>query len=134
MLCWKIRVGIERGVSYARIADYVRHVAQYALIPHFACEEEHVFPVLGGSHPMVQQALEEHRALRLAWEGALNDGIAIHAFALALDAHIRFEERVLFSEVERTATPEEFKKIVFAHDLPLTEPPWNDRFWAKATF
>ena len=44
-----------------------------------------------------------------------------------LVAHIRFEERVLFKEVEAVAITEQLKRIEQEHSKPIVEE-WEDKF------
>jgi hemerythrin-like domain-containing protein len=45
-----------------------------------------------------------------------------------LEKHIRFEERVLFKELQRVVSEEELEKLV---QIPDTEREdlWEDKFW-----
>jgi hypothetical protein len=89
-------------------------------LPHFAIEEEAVFPVLGAADPLVKRALAEHRRLTrlfLAWDDPVRNLSLIED---ELDAHIRFEERVLFQAIQAVATEEQLERIDRLHGL-LTE-------------
>ena len=92
------------------VADTWREVAQRfeaELEPHFRQEEEILLPalVLVGETAIVQRTLAEHAQLRaLVYDGP-RDAQTLGSFAELLQAHIRFEERELFS-IAQTRLPE----------------------------
>src|SRR5688500_13232008 len=100
LLCWKIRRGIQKSAEPERIASYVRHFYTHHLQPHFRVEEEHVFPVLGNGHSMVQQAMDEHSRIRSLVAMKEPDNSALDLLQQQLEKHIRFEERVMFQEIQ----------------------------------
>lgn len=130
LLCWKIRQGIKLEVDHARMKNYTDWFKKQYLYPHFEAEEEFVFPVLGEENQHVKKALAEHRRLRRLFD---QDSEVIKALSLIeeeLDAHIRFEERVLFNEVQQIATPEEFDEIEDKHHgIAFSDDDWQDHFW-----
>ena len=101
--------------------------------PCFAIEEEAVFPVLGSDHPLVRQALAEHAQLTQDFLRSDHDERSIAALERSLDAHIRFEERVLFQEVQKLATEEQLDHIEEVHGgisdhgelIGETDPFWK---------
>lgn len=117
MLCLHIRRALAQGCDpdmqlSACVDFYHTH-----LLFHFAIEEEAVFPVLGAADPLVQRALAEHRRLTrlfLVWEDPLRN---LPLIEKELEAHIRFEERVLFQRVEEVATEEQLERIDRLHGL-----------------
>lgn len=130
LLGWKIRTGLSKGVALERIKAYSDWFFENHLLPHFEVEERHIFPVLGDEeHPMVERALREHRRLRRLF--AANEELAKHLNLIEeeLTAHIRYEERELFNEVQRMATPEQLAEVKALHrGQPFVEE-WEDRFW-----
>jgi len=46
-----------------------------------------------------------------------------------LDAHIRFEERVLFNEIQKIATEAQLKKIEAIHSGNEKSTDYHDPFW-----
>ncbi len=73
---------------------------------HFKEEERLLGPLL--SETSLETLLREHREIEAMIE-SLPEGSA--ALGEALEAHIRWEERVLFPEIETTATEEDFKRL-----------------------
>lgn len=115
LLCWKIRTGTAKGVDPARIRRYCRRFLKERLRPHFAIEEEVLFPVLGMGHPGVRKAMAEHRRLQRLINGRTDPMVAISLVEEKLEAHIRFEERQLFNQIQEAATQEELAEIQRAH-------------------
>lgn len=130
LLGWKIRTGLSKGVAPERIKSYADWFFANHLMPHFDMEERHVFPVLGGKeHPMVKRALREHRRLKRLF--AAGEELVKHLSLIEeeLTAHIRYEERVLFNEVQAIATPEQLGEIEALHDGQPFVEDWVDKFW-----
>lgn len=78
------------------------------LEPHFQEEEASLLPRLAaaGETTIVQRTLAEHRELRgLMARVALGDGEALRQFGIALQEHVRFEERQLFPITEDVLDP-----------------------------
>ncbi len=129
LLCWKIRTGLSLNVDPARVGHYTEWFFDNHLKPHFALEEQFVFPVLGAGNPLVERALSEHREIEGLVSETANDQ-NLQALADKLEVHIRFEERVLFEQVQSVATNEQLALIQTIH----TEQPFvehEDQFWKK---
>ncbi len=132
LLGWKIRSGLSNGVAVERIKAYTDLFFENHLLPHFDMEERHVFPVLGDKgHPMVKRALQEHNKLKRLLAATEDTRKHLSLIEEALTAHIRYEERVLFNEVQAVATPEQLAEIErLHHGQPFVEV-WEDRFWER---
>lgn len=76
------------------------------LEPHFAVEEERLFPQLeaAGAGLLAERARSEHARLRALVRGEADPARAV-AFGELLHAHVRFEERELFPRAERVLAP-----------------------------
>lgn len=108
VLCRHIREDLMRYTEPAHIIAYVREFWRTDLQRHFDEEERSVFPLLPEDEPNIRQALQEHEELRAGIAtlsaGTTQDSLDIlENFGKLLEAHIRFEERVLFPQIERTA-------------------------------
>ena len=110
LLCWKIRTGLKNNIAPARIAAYVQWFYKNELLPHFELEEKFIFPVLGGDNSLVRQAVSEHKMISLLIHEVGGEESLLQ-LAEVLEKHIRFEERILFEEVQKCATPEELAEI-----------------------
>lgn len=74
------------------------------LLPHFRVEEEQLLPALARTDAahLVELTRADHDALaHLVSAARAGDLEALRAFADRLVAHVRFEERVLFEELQR---------------------------------
>ena len=129
LLCWKIRTGFRKSVDLSRIQNYAEWFYKSHLMPHFEIEEKYVFTVLGNNHNLVRRALKEHRQLRRLFNSIKTDQKSIGLIEEKLEAHIRFEERVLFNEIQQVATPEQLIEIERHHNGPVTNNEWGDEFW-----
>ncbi len=130
LLSWKIRKGFTSGVEKERIKRYADHFFKNSLIPHFEDEEKYVFPILGNDHELVKKALAEHRRLIRLFENKTDMSRSLSQIEEELEAHIRFEERVLFPEVQENATEKELKLIETHHQEIKACEDWDDEFWA----
>lgn len=133
LLGWKIRTGLSKGVAPVRIKAYSDWFFENHLSPHFEVEEQYVFPVLGGKeHPMVKRVLREHRRLRRLFAATEELGKHLSLIEEELTAHIRYEERVLFTEVQKVATSEQLAEIEALHRGQPFVDDWADQFWEQS--
>ena len=116
LLCWRIRraLGTE-GADHQHELATCRSFFHTDLLPHFAVEEEVVFPVLGTEHPLVQRAIHEHRRLARLFDITDDPTTALSRIEDLLEAHIRFEERVLFPLVQAAASDDQLERIDRLH-------------------
>lgn len=132
LLCWKIEEGLKRGTEPQLIKRYVDFFFEKHLEPHFREEEEFAFPLLAPEHPLIEKALVQHEALRQLFHKNTELAATLSAIAGALDAHIRFEERELFEEIQRNASEEQLLALT-SQLKPLEEKEdpekWADVFW-----
>ena len=132
---WKIRQGLQKNIEPARIAAFVQWFSATHLQPHFE-KEEIVFPrVLSRSHSLITQMIDEHAHLKkLVIEIAQHADLKkLETLAQTLYDHIRFEERQLFGEVEKAATPEQLKQLSETIHGETKKENWPDAFWMQAT-
>lgn len=130
LLCWKIRQGVKKNVETQRIKDYTNWFKIHYLDPHFEAEERFIFPILGNDHDLVKKALAEHRRLKRLFNQETEVAKALNSIEEELDGHIRFEERVLFNEIQKIATEEEFAEVEKHHQgITFNDDNWDDHFW-----
>jgi iron-sulfur cluster repair protein YtfE (RIC family) len=129
LLCWKIRTGFSKGIDAQRIKAYSDWFYANHLLPHFKEEESYLFPLLGNDHELVVKAIGEHYRLKELFEEKISFKEALHHIEKELEQHIRFEERVLFNEIQSYATEEDLK----GYEIQFPETPysydWGDPFW-----
>ncbi len=132
LLCWKIREGLKRNISYERIKNYTDFFFTSQLRPHFNFEEQEVFPLLGELHPMTIRAYREHARLESLFKEEAN-GETFNSIEKELNRHIRFEERELFRELQDTVSEEKLQAITNKEEEIVTPDPddWSDKFWQK---
>ena len=129
LLCWKIRTGFAKDVSKERIKVYSDWFFKTYLLPHFEAEEKYVFPVLGNENELIIKAVDEHRQLTKLFSDDADIESSLKKIQTALDDHIRFEERVLFNEIQNSATQEEIELMQKFHTYDKFTDNTNDEFW-----
>ena len=129
LLCWKIRTGFSKGIAEDRIKSYVDWFFTEHLMPHFEEEEKYIFPILGDNNDLVKRALAEHRRLIRLFTDTENATKSLHRIEEELEQHIRFEERVLFNEIQQVATKEQLEIVQKLHTHGKFNDNTNDKFW-----
>lgn len=133
LLCWKIREARKKDVEPQRLKAYLDFFYDSHLKPHFQFEEKEVFPLLGRDHEIVQKALGEHRRLRALFAAEKGLEKAFADIEKELEAHIRFEERKLFQEIQQTVSSSDLRALEAKEkEMPNSDPEaWEDKFWLK---
>ena len=129
LLCWKIRAGFNKKIDPKRIWIYVSWFYKNHLISHFELEEKYIFPILGNGNALVKKALSQHRRLRRLFKDIDNKTISLNKIEEELDKHIRFEERILFPEIQKTATESQLLDIEKIHYEDTFKNKIEDEFW-----
>jgi hemerythrin-like domain-containing protein len=136
LLCWKINSGLDKGIAAERIVSYVLNVYENNLDTHFTEEEQHVFTLLPAYNIYRLEAENEHKILRgmIKTLASTEDGKEqlLRDFALALQKHIRYEERVLFNLIEKEAGNTALHALGgHLSRLANSNTQWHDQFWLK---
>ena len=129
LLCWKIRKGFSKGVDPERIKTYSDWFFESHVLPHFKIEEKYLFPVLGEGHELVKRALAEHRRLERLFRDDKEITRSLSLIEEELEAHVRFEERELFNEIQKQSTPEQLEVIKEVHKDERFQENTEDEFW-----
>ena len=129
LLCWKIREGLKRNIEIDRIKAYTDWFWENHLQPHFEMEEQYIFPIMEESDPNVKQAIDEHVRLENLFRQDHDLTSALRQIETELADHIRFEERILFNEIQRTASESQWQTIEKMHTDSSSCDIWSDRFW-----
>lgn len=128
LLSWKIRAGFSKEVAPERMKVYADWFFENHLKPHFQMEERHVFTILESNNELVQHALADHRRLESLF--AEEDiTTALSHIEEELDKHIRFEERILFPEIQKIATEAQLELIEKIHHEANFVDKLDDEFW-----
>lgn len=129
LLGWKIRTGLSKGIDPARIKKYVDWFYTAHLLPHFDIEEKHIFPVLGNEDELVQKALADHDRLKKLFNKDENIKESLDLLEKELEAHIRFEERILFQKIQEQTSEEQLEQINKIHQETDFVKNTKDEFW-----
>ena len=132
LLVYKIRQGIKLTIEPERIASYCTWFWKHHLEQHFDNEERVLGPYLDNLGALKDQLFREHSQIRQAMQ-ELNNAPKypnLENFGQLLNDHIRFEERVLFNEIERSVTPDQLEEIASKlSEEDKAIPIWEDEFW-----
>jgi hemerythrin-like domain-containing protein len=134
LLGWKIKKGIANGTTVATISTYVNWFWEHHLIKHFRQEETILIEYVPAENKHVQQMIEEHKVIanKVSEIQKQPNQQLLLEFSTLLESHIRFEERLLFNEIEKLLTPEQL--ISVGNQLNKEEKSkavWDDEFWVK---
>lgn len=129
LLSWKIRAGLKKEIEVERIKNYADWFYMHHLIPHFEIEEKYIFSLLDKENELVKRAFSEHSAIKSLFETQSVDTEILNVLQQELENHIRFEERILFNEIQKVATEEQLKLIEFHHDDAGFVDNLTDTFW-----
>lgn len=134
MLSWKIRKGQGLKIDAERIRAYCTFFYKNYLFAHFIEEEKLLFPVLHTNHPMVKKALQQHRRLERLFLEEKDSNKAITLIEEELEQHIRFEERVLFNEIQNAMSDAKLyalsEKLKHGNVVSPDALVWRDEFWS----
>lgn len=129
LLSWKIRAGLKKEIEPSRIKKYLDWFYVTHLLPHFQLEEKYVFTILSEDNDLVKKALTEHRRLIRLFETKEATVTNLSLIEEELESHIRFEERILFNEIQAVATEEQLELIKKVHTEDKFVDNITDAFW-----
>ena len=129
LLSWKIRAGFSKEIDSKRIRVYANWFFETHLIPHFELEETHIFSILEPENELVKRAFAEHRRLKRLFNHNGDDVKTLSKIEEELEQHIRFEERILFPEIQKVATDAELRHIELIHQPEKFIDNESDVFW-----
>lgn len=129
LLSWKIRSGFNINIDVERIKTYADWYFKNHLLPHFEMEETHVFSLLDENNDLIKRALADHRRLKRLFNEMGDIEKALHKIEEELELHIRFEERILFPEIQKVVTEDELLLIEKIHHQDDFEDKLDDEFW-----
>lgn len=132
LLCsWKIKEGIKKRIPADRIKNYVNYFWHHHLSSHFEIEDK-VLPEVQNEMLQIQMEKEHKEISKLI--NSINQSASIQLlqdFALALQKHIRFEERVVFPNYELHLSENELNEIGYQlNEIHVKgEDLYTDEFW-----
>ena len=120
---------MKKNIEPQRMKVYADWFYNEYILPHFKIEEQYMFPVLGNDNELVRKAISQHRRLTRLFLDEVQIAKSLSFIEEELDTHIRFEERILFNEIQQTATRAQLRKIEAIHvEAPFVENE-DDVFW-----
>lgn len=129
LFCWHIKQGILKNVSAQRMSNYALWFFETQIERHFEFEEKFMLPILIYEKDLVNRTIKEHSILKELFKST--DEIGLTNLAKKLQEHIRFEERLLFNEIEKVASHEQLH-IILENSMNNSEcPVWQDTFWKE---
>ena len=133
LLGWKIKQGLGNGTAISQIAKYVQWFWEAELKQHFRKEEEVLVPHLPADNELVQQMFREHEEIEalININAMIADEDILTQIADGLNAHIRFEERVLFPFAEQFIPAAELELIHQGLVEAKEKGRWEDEFWVR---
>lgn len=131
LLCWKIRQGLQINISIERIKKYSDWLWNTLLKQHFMEEEKYIFTNLNESNPLIIRAKAEHKKLTGLFENSTDVAQSLRLIEKELESHIRFEERILFNELQSTLSANNLAELVKLHraNTNCATEDWPDKFW-----
>jgi iron-sulfur cluster repair protein YtfE (RIC family) len=133
LVCWKIKTGLAKSIAPQRIKSFLDFYYQTHLQAHFKLEEAYIFSILGLGHGLIKQAIAEHISLEELFDQQDDLMNVLPQIENQLRSHIRFEERVLFNEIQKVATEKELAKVAEIHsdnkEMNEQIESWQDNFW-----
>jgi len=129
LLCWKIKTAIKKNVDAAGIKKYADWFYRFYLLRHFQMEEKFVFTILGNENELVKKAISEHRRISQLFDDTTEIPKNLILIKDELESHIRFEERILFNEIQKNATAEQLQFIQINHPGEKFADNVSDMFW-----
>lgn len=122
LLGFKIRQGLKNNIEPERIRKYCTWFFDYYLQPHFEKEEFHLTHLLESDSEITSRLQHNHQKVSDAFKEMKTFDIPIKVFELIVVSHVRFEERVLFEEIQNNLTDEDIQYL----EKYLTEHKFQD--------
>lgn len=107
LLGFKIRQGLRKHIEAQRIYDYCSWFFVNYLQPHFENEEFHLAKITGPNSELIRRLKVNHQEVKAAFKELKASRIDLKAFEKVIVSHVRFEERVLFEEIQDKLTDED---------------------------
>lgn len=135
LFCWKIRIALRHQIAPERMIRYLDYFWKGHLKRHFKEEEELLFNKV--AHAICEQGKDEHIQLEQLITWLLTDQVGnipeeLERLINLLNAHIRFEERILFPFLERHLSEKELSEIgeyLDKEDEYEFADNYGDEFW-----
>lgn len=112
----RLSKGAKKKADWHLLKTFALEFWEIDLHHHFYEEERVLLPLMNSSSPSRKQFEDEHAHIRSVVQQIsekVDDSIypLIEELAKAVEEHIRFEERILFPELEATLTAEQLSEV-----------------------
>lgn len=136
MTCLLLRKGVQKHAPLQVMADFLQKSWTTDILPHFEQEERSLVPLLD-KYPQgkgfASTILRDHELLRNAIVHIAQDNLderLFNALADQLEQHIRYEERIVFQEMQGFVPAEELARLQFPEDQhPSVCNTYPNHFW-----
>lgn len=130
LMCSNMRTGLRNKVEMKRIKRYGDWFKEDYLDSHFEMEKRYIFPVLGNNNVRIKRACANHRRLNRLFVKNSNLNIVLNKIEEELGSYIRFEERILYNEIQKVASVDKLREIErMHHESEFSKSVWQDAFW-----
>jgi hemerythrin superfamily protein len=112
---WQIRQDMANGIDTQLISKHTLDFFNKDLRGHFKREEDHLFSKLPAGDLLREQAENENSQLYQLIDNISqnkSDNQLLTQFAGLLEAHIRFEERILFNHLQEIMGEDELLRLL----------------------
>lgn len=133
MFCYRINKGLDNNIDEMRLKKYADWFYKNHIQEHFRVEEDLIFPLLGSDNKLIKTALEQHQSILELFTTTTNLSEVLKSLGLQLEEHIRFEERILFNEIQLQASEQQLKAIHIEELETSCSVGWEDEFWIPKT-
>jgi len=110
----RLKKGIQNNASIELMNEYIDWFWKAYLEAHFEREEKHLFLIFFECNSIVE-AKEYHEKIRLIFKKKSLSAPQIIELYQFIEKSIRFEERVLFNEIQEMATEQQLTKFSKLH-------------------
>ncbi|MCH8534882.1 MAG: hemerythrin domain-containing protein [Flavobacteriaceae bacterium] len=124
----RLKKGIQKNASLEVINNYVIWFWNNYLKAHFKMEETELFPLIQ-ELSSTSKALQQHKYLKfllMKQNRNYEDLIELYSH---IEKNVRFEERILFNEVQEFLSKNQLSSFQEKHPNQLTCALWSDPFW-----
>ena len=136
MACLLIRKGISKQAKVEDMVSFLQQCWIQEILPHFEQEEALLIPLLK-KYPKgkiyADTILRDHELFRIGMIHLQQDHLQerlLQDLAEQLEHHIRFEERIVFQEMQNFIPPAELEQLILKeHDQPSICNNYPQRFW-----
>lgn len=136
MACLLIRKGLGKKAANEVIVDFFLQCWYKEIVPHFEEEEAALVPLLvkyPAGKEFAAAILRDHELLRTSVthldQDALNERL-IANLADQLEQHIRFEERIVFQQMQEFIPEEILNQLIFPENTqPAICNNYPNHFW-----